>query len=119
MSSDCILEVGGWNEAVLYDRVAWAHRWLEDGALHSLPERRNYFTGNRFPHGRDFSKLHLYVFCVLTKSSLPAVFGAYPCTAMGAEAIMKTLLYTVNSLLQQHKYRAALAVVKGFRNGAV
>ncbi|XP_020669882.2 peroxisomal membrane protein 4 [Pogona vitticeps] len=38
---------------------------------------------------------------------------------MGAEAMFRTLLYTVNSLLQQRKYHAALAVVKGFRNGAV
>uniref|UniRef100_A0A8C2J965 Wu:fe02h09 n=1 Tax=Cyprinus carpio TaxID=7962 RepID=A0A8C2J965_CYPCA len=33
--------------------------------------------------------------------------------------LFKTLLYTVNNLLQQHKYKTALAVVKGFRNGAV
>nr|XP_005295462.1 peroxisomal membrane protein 4 [Chrysemys picta bellii] len=39
--------------------------------------------------------------------------------AMGAQAMLKTLLYTVNSLLQQRRYRAALAVLKGFRNGAV
>ncbi|XP_034643326.1 peroxisomal membrane protein 4 [Trachemys scripta elegans] len=39
--------------------------------------------------------------------------------AMGAQALLKTLLYTVNSLLQQRRYRAALAVLKGFRNGAV
>lgn len=32
---------------------------------------------------------------------------------------MKTLLYTLNSLLKQRRYRAALAVLKGFRNGAV
>ncbi|XP_015265870.1 PREDICTED: LOW QUALITY PROTEIN: peroxisomal membrane protein 4 [Gekko japonicus] len=38
---------------------------------------------------------------------------------MAPEAMLKTLLYTVNSLLQQQKYRAALAVAKGFRNGAV
>ncbi|XP_061487635.1 peroxisomal membrane protein 4 [Rhineura floridana] len=38
---------------------------------------------------------------------------------MGAEAMFRTLLYTVNSLLQQRRYQAALAVVKGFRNGAV
>ncbi|XP_038226008.1 LOW QUALITY PROTEIN: peroxisomal membrane protein 4 [Dermochelys coriacea] len=39
--------------------------------------------------------------------------------AMGAQAMLKTLLYTVNSLLQRRRYRAALAVLKGFRNGAV
>uniref|UniRef100_A0A8C1L3X5 Wu:fe02h09 n=1 Tax=Cyprinus carpio TaxID=7962 RepID=A0A8C1L3X5_CYPCA len=33
--------------------------------------------------------------------------------------LFKTLFYTVNNLLQQHKYKTALAVVKGFRNGAV
>ncbi|KAM6454503.1 peroxisomal membrane protein 4 isoform 1-T2 [Liasis olivaceus] len=38
---------------------------------------------------------------------------------MGDETILKTLLYTVNSLLQQRRYQAALAVLKGFRNGAV
>ncbi|XP_007435790.1 peroxisomal membrane protein 4 [Python bivittatus] len=38
---------------------------------------------------------------------------------MGDETILKTLLYTVNSLLQQRRHQAALAVLKGFRNGAV
>ncbi|XP_016344735.1 peroxisomal membrane protein 4 [Sinocyclocheilus anshuiensis] len=38
---------------------------------------------------------------------------------MAASDLFKTLLYTVNNLLQQHKYKSALAVVKGFRNGAV
>ncbi|XP_054837341.1 peroxisomal membrane protein 4 [Eublepharis macularius] len=38
---------------------------------------------------------------------------------MGAEDLLRTLLYTVNNLLQQRRYEAALAVVKGFRNGAV
>ncbi|XP_060628326.1 peroxisomal membrane protein 4 [Anolis sagrei] len=38
---------------------------------------------------------------------------------MGAETMVRTLLYTVNSLLQQRRYQAALAVLKGFRNGAV
>ncbi|XP_066481903.1 peroxisomal membrane protein 4 [Tiliqua scincoides] len=38
---------------------------------------------------------------------------------MGAETMLRTLLYTVNSLLRQRRYQAALAVVKGFRNGAV
>lgn len=38
---------------------------------------------------------------------------------MAASDLFKTLLYAVNNLLQQHKYKTALAVVKGFRNGAV
>ncbi|KAG5275133.1 hypothetical protein AALO_G00143950 [Alosa alosa] len=38
---------------------------------------------------------------------------------MAGSELLKTLLYTVNSILQQEKYKAALAVVKGFRNGAV
>ncbi|XP_051753522.1 peroxisomal membrane protein 4 isoform X2 [Ctenopharyngodon idella] len=38
---------------------------------------------------------------------------------MAASDLFKTLLYTINNLLQQHKYKTALAVVKGFRNGAV
>ncbi|XP_070796045.1 peroxisomal membrane protein 4 isoform X2 [Pituophis catenifer annectens] len=38
---------------------------------------------------------------------------------MGDQTILKTLLYTVNSLLQQRRYQATLAVLKGFRNGAV
>ncbi|KAJ6661113.1 hypothetical protein lerEdw1_016914 [Lerista edwardsae] len=38
---------------------------------------------------------------------------------MGMETMLKTVLYTINSLLQQRRYQAALAVVKGFRNGAV
>ncbi|KAK7154757.1 hypothetical protein R3I93_009647 [Phoxinus phoxinus] len=38
---------------------------------------------------------------------------------MAASDLFKTLLYTVNNLLQQHKYKSALAVLKGFRNGAV
>ncbi|XP_068598993.1 peroxisomal membrane protein 4 [Brachionichthys hirsutus] len=38
---------------------------------------------------------------------------------MAAPDMMKTVLYTINSLLQQEKYKAALAVLKGFRNGAV
>ncbi|XP_056122036.1 peroxisomal membrane protein 4 [Rhinichthys klamathensis goyatoka] len=38
---------------------------------------------------------------------------------MAASDLFKTLLYTVNNLLQQHKYKPALAVLKGFRNGAV
>ncbi len=38
---------------------------------------------------------------------------------MAAPDLFTTLLYAVNNLLQQHKYKAALAVVKGFRNGAV
>ncbi|ETE67221.1 Peroxisomal membrane protein 4 [Ophiophagus hannah] len=38
---------------------------------------------------------------------------------MGDQTILKTLLYTVNSLLQQRKYHTMLAILKGFRNGAV
>ncbi|XP_059415485.1 peroxisomal membrane protein 4-like [Carassius carassius] len=38
---------------------------------------------------------------------------------MASSDLFKTLLYTLNNLLQQHKYKSALAVVKGFRNGAV
>lgn len=38
---------------------------------------------------------------------------------MAGPEMLKTLLYTVNNLLQQEKYKAALAVLKGFRNGAV
>ncbi|XP_051985855.1 peroxisomal membrane protein 4 [Xyrauchen texanus] len=38
---------------------------------------------------------------------------------MAVSNLFQTLLYTVNNLLQQHKYKTALAVVKGFRNGAV
>uniref|UniRef100_W5LYB3 Peroxisomal membrane protein 4 n=2 Tax=Lepisosteidae TaxID=7915 RepID=W5LYB3_LEPOC len=38
---------------------------------------------------------------------------------MAGSDLFKTLIYTVNNLLQQQKYKTALAVVKGFRNGAV
>ncbi|XP_058032810.1 peroxisomal membrane protein 4 [Ahaetulla prasina] len=38
---------------------------------------------------------------------------------MGDQTILKTLLYTINSLLQQRRYQTTLAVLKGFRNGAV
>lgn len=38
---------------------------------------------------------------------------------MAGPDLIKTLLYTLNNLLQQEKYKAVLAVVKGFRNGAV
>ncbi|XP_029358693.1 peroxisomal membrane protein 4 isoform X2 [Echeneis naucrates] len=38
---------------------------------------------------------------------------------MAGPDLIKTLLYTVNNLLQQQKYKAALAVLKGFRNGVV
>ncbi|KAG7478361.1 hypothetical protein MATL_G00079680 [Megalops atlanticus] len=38
---------------------------------------------------------------------------------MAGSEHLKTLLYTINNLLQQEKYKVALAVVKGFRNGAV
>uniref|UniRef100_A0A1W7REQ2 Peroxisomal membrane protein 4 n=1 Tax=Agkistrodon contortrix contortrix TaxID=8713 RepID=A0A1W7REQ2_AGKCO len=38
---------------------------------------------------------------------------------MGDRTILKTLLYTVNSLLQQRRYQTTMALLKGFRNGAV
>ncbi|XP_077581966.1 peroxisomal membrane protein 4 [Stigmatopora nigra] len=38
---------------------------------------------------------------------------------MALPELLKTLLYTINHLLQQEKYKAALAVLKGFRNGVV
>ncbi|XP_039200645.1 peroxisomal membrane protein 4 [Crotalus tigris] len=38
---------------------------------------------------------------------------------MDDRTILKTLLYTVNSLLQQRRYQTTLALLKGFRNGAV
>uniref|UniRef100_A0A4W5RPB8 Peroxisomal membrane protein 4 n=1 Tax=Hucho hucho TaxID=62062 RepID=A0A4W5RPB8_9TELE len=38
---------------------------------------------------------------------------------MAGPDLVKTVVYTINNLLQQEKYKAALAVVKGFRNGAV
>uniref|UniRef100_A0A2D4FUY8 Peroxisomal membrane protein 4 n=4 Tax=Micrurus TaxID=8634 RepID=A0A2D4FUY8_MICCO len=38
---------------------------------------------------------------------------------MDDQTILKTLLYTVNSLLRQRRYQTVLAVLKGFRNGAV
>ncbi|XP_026853063.2 peroxisomal membrane protein 4 [Electrophorus electricus] len=38
---------------------------------------------------------------------------------MARADLFKTLLYTMNSILQQKKYKAAFAVLKGFRNGAV
>uniref|UniRef100_A0A671PIW3 Wu:fe02h09 n=1 Tax=Sinocyclocheilus anshuiensis TaxID=1608454 RepID=A0A671PIW3_9TELE len=38
---------------------------------------------------------------------------------MAASDLVRALLYTLNNLLQQHKYKTALAVVRGFRNGAV
>uniref|UniRef100_A0A3B1J285 Peroxisomal membrane protein 4 n=1 Tax=Astyanax mexicanus TaxID=7994 RepID=A0A3B1J285_ASTMX len=38
---------------------------------------------------------------------------------MAGSDLVKTVLYTINTLLQQEKYKAALAVLKGFRNGAV
>ncbi|XP_078508401.1 peroxisomal membrane protein 4 [Lissotriton helveticus] len=38
---------------------------------------------------------------------------------MSLRQLWSTCLYTLNTLLQQKKYQAALAVIKGFRNGAV
>lgn len=40
-------------------------------------------------------------------------------SVMAGPDLIKTLLYTLNNLLQQEKYKAVLAAVKGFRNGAV
>lgn len=37
----------------------------------------------------------------------------------GAGDALRSLLRAANALLQQRRYRAALAVIKGFRNGAV
>ncbi|KAI1890426.1 hypothetical protein AGOR_G00153590 [Albula goreensis] len=38
---------------------------------------------------------------------------------MASSEHIRTLLYTINNLLQQEKYKVVLAVIKGFRNGAV
>ncbi|TRY58616.1 hypothetical protein DNTS_007616 [Danionella cerebrum] len=38
---------------------------------------------------------------------------------MASSGLFETLLFTVNTLLKKDKYKTALAVVKGFRNGAV
>ncbi|XP_075428034.1 peroxisomal membrane protein 4 [Ascaphus truei] len=38
---------------------------------------------------------------------------------MAEAGLLRTLLYTVNQLLRKQRYRAVLAVIKGFRNGAV
>ncbi|XP_039623303.1 peroxisomal membrane protein 4 [Polypterus senegalus] len=38
---------------------------------------------------------------------------------MAASSLAETLLYTVNHLLREEKYKTLLAVIKGFRNGAV
>lgn len=38
---------------------------------------------------------------------------------MAGSELLRTLLYTVNNVLREEKYKAVLAVVKGFRNGAV
>ncbi|XP_053724343.1 peroxisomal membrane protein 4 [Synchiropus splendidus] len=38
---------------------------------------------------------------------------------MASSELTKTLLYTVNNILLQDKYKAALAVLKGLRNGVV
>lgn len=39
--------------------------------------------------------------------------------AMAAPPQLQALLQAVNKLLRQRRYHAALAVIKGFRNGAV
>lgn len=44
--------------------------------------------------------------------------GGRSAMAGGGDAL-RALLCAANALLQQHRYRAALAVLKGFRNGAV
>ncbi|KAM9648449.1 LOW QUALITY PROTEIN: peroxisomal membrane protein 4 [Morphnus guianensis] len=44
--------------------------------------------------------------------------GRRSAMAGGGDAL-RALLRAANALLQQHRYRAALAVLKGFRNGAV
>ncbi|CAL1609600.1 unnamed protein product [Knipowitschia caucasica] len=38
---------------------------------------------------------------------------------MAASEMFRTALFTINNFLHQEQYRATLAVVKGFRNGAV
>ncbi|XP_006001931.1 peroxisomal membrane protein 4 [Latimeria chalumnae] len=38
---------------------------------------------------------------------------------MGETNLINTVIYTINTFLQQERYRAVLAVIKGFRNGAV
>ncbi|MBN3281445.1 PXMP4 protein, partial [Polyodon spathula] len=38
---------------------------------------------------------------------------------MAVSDLSKTLIFTINNILQQEKYKTALAVIKGFRNGAV
>ncbi|KAJ8400574.1 hypothetical protein AAFF_G00393430 [Aldrovandia affinis] len=38
---------------------------------------------------------------------------------MAGSEYFRTLVYTINNLLQQEKYKVVLAVIKGFRNGAV
>lgn len=38
---------------------------------------------------------------------------------MADPGLIKTALFTINNFLRQEQYKAALAVLKGFRNGAV
>ncbi|KAJ8359219.1 hypothetical protein SKAU_G00157440 [Synaphobranchus kaupii] len=38
---------------------------------------------------------------------------------MAGSEHFRTLLYAINNLLQQEKYKVVLAIIKGFRNGAV
>lgn len=51
--------------------------------------------------------------------TLGFVSHSFKTPKMAGPDLVKTVLYTINNLLQQEKYKAALAVVKGFRNGAV
>lgn len=50
---------------------------------------------------------------------LPAAAGAAGDAMAGSGEALRALLRAANALLQQRRYRAALAVLKGFRNGAV
>lgn len=51
---------------------------------------------------------------------LPAAAARAASDAMaGSGDALRALLRAANALLQQRRYRAALAVLKGFRNGAV
>ncbi|KAM7090568.1 peroxisomal membrane protein 4 isoform 1-T1 [Ciconia maguari] len=52
--------------------------------------------------------------------ALPAAAGpGGRCAMAGSGDALRALLRAANALLQQRRYRAALAVLKGFRNGAV
>lgn len=55
--------------------------------------------------------------------ALPAVEAGAgrsgPFAMAGGEDAVRALLRAANALLQQRRYHAVLAVLKGFRNGAV